>query len=159
MTHDPNTHAPKKRLERLAWYLDSVIRIPGTQIRLGLDPVIGLVPVIGDGISALLSCYILKEAAQMGVPRSVLIRMGINIVLDATLGSIPLIGDIFDVTWRANRRNVQLLQDYQRSPRQTRQRSRLFGVIMALLLLLVVVGAVSLVIWLFGLLWQAVTVS
>lgn len=159
MKHDTNAQPPKKRLERLAWYLDSAVRIPGTQVRLGLDPLIGLVPVIGDSISALLSCYILKEAAQMGVPRSVLIRMGINIILDATVGSIPLVGDIFDVTWRANRRNVQLLQDYQASPGKTRQRSRFFAVITALLLLLVVVGAVSLVIWLFGLLWQAVTVS
>lgn len=157
---DESTHnLSSQRLERLAWYLDSAVRIPGTQVRLGLDPLIGLVPLIGDSISALISCYILNEAAQMGIPRSVLIRMGINIVLDATVGAIPLIGDIFDVTWRANRRNVQLLQDYQASPRKTRRRSRFFGLTAALLLLLVVVGAVSLVIWLFGLLWQAMTVS
>lgn len=159
MTYDTNIHPSTKRLDRLAWYLDSAVRIPGTQVRLGLDPLIGLIPLIGDSISALLSCYILNEAAQMGVPRSVLIRMGINIVLDATLGAIPLIGDIFDVTWRANRRNIQLLQDYQASPGKTRRRSRFFSVITALMLLLVVIGAVSLVIWLFGLLWQAVTVS
>ncbi|WP_347330378.1 DUF4112 domain-containing protein [Marinimicrobium locisalis] len=157
MADESTHHHSSPKLERLAWYLDSAFRIPGTQVRLGVDPLIGLVPVVGDAVSALLSCYILNEASRLGVPRSLLVRMGFNILVDATLGAIPLVGDIFDVTWRANRRNLMLLQSFQDQPQQTRRRSRLFSVALGAALLAALVGFIALMVWLIGLLWQAIT--
>lgn len=157
MRDNPNNRPSNPQLERLAWYLDSAFRIPGTQIRLGFDPLIGLIPVVGDAITALLSCYILNEASRLGAPRSLLVRMGFNILVDATLGAIPLVGDIFDVTWRANRRNLTLLQSFQDQPQQTQRRSRLFSVALGAALLAVLVGFIALIVWLIGLLWQAIT--
>jgi hypothetical protein len=117
---------PRRRLERLAWYLDSSIPIPGLNARIGLDPLLGLLPGIGDTIGALFSSYILAEAARLGAPKSVLLKMAFNIALEAAAGVLPVLGDFFDMAWKANQRNVQLLGDFLDQPNKAVVASRLF---------------------------------
>ena len=97
-------------LEQLARLMDNVFVIPGLNLRFGLDALIGLVPGFGDAVSTLVSIYILSEAARRRVPRITLLRMGLNVVVDSVVGSIPLVGDVFDAWWKSNIRNVELLQ-------------------------------------------------
>lgn len=99
-----------QHLRRLAYWLDEGIGIPGTRFRIGLDPILGLIPGVGDAAGALLGAAILMEAARRGVPRGVLVRITANLVLDAALGSVPLLGDLFDMAWKANVRNLALLE-------------------------------------------------
>jgi hypothetical protein len=96
------------RLEWLADLLDSRFRIPGTQIRFGLDPLVGLVPVAGDFIGLLASLYIVVELADLGLPLFTKLRMLTNILLDFFIGSVPLVGDVLDVAIRVNRKNLAL---------------------------------------------------
>lgn len=98
-----------KRLDRLARLLDTSIGIPGTRWRFGLDPILGLVPGVGDLAGAALSGYIVYEAWRLGVPRAVLARMIANVAAETLLGTVPVAGDLFDAWWKANRRNVDLL--------------------------------------------------
>lgn len=98
-----------RRLERLANLLDDRFRIPGTRWRFGWDAIIGLVPGVGDAAGAACATYIIAEAARLGVPRGVILRMLANMGVDAALGLIPLVGDLFDARYKANRRNVDLL--------------------------------------------------
>jgi hypothetical protein len=120
------TAAERKRLERLAWFLDNSIPIPGLDIRVGFDALIGLIPGFGDSVGALLSSYILAEAARLGAPRAVLLKMAFNIAVDALIGAVPVLGDLFDFAWKANQRNVDLLRAYYDQPRKTVVVSRLF---------------------------------
>ena len=100
------------RIDALANLLDTAVLIPGTNIRFGLDAVIGLVPGIGDAITTLLSLYIVNEARALGAPPLLIARMVANVALDGIVGAVPLVGDAFDVAWRANRRNMKLLHDH-----------------------------------------------
>lgn len=101
-----------ERLDRLSRLLDTAIAVPGTSIRLGADAAIGLVPGIGDLVTTLISAYIIREAHRLGAPRHLILRMVGNVALDGLIGAIPLAGDVFDVLWRANGRNVRLLRDH-----------------------------------------------
>jgi hypothetical protein len=83
-------------------------------VRFGFDALIGLVPGIGDAVTTALSLYIVHEARQLGAPRHVIARMLANVMIDGLVGAVPLVGDAFDVVWRANRRNMRLLQDWLR---------------------------------------------
>ena len=114
------------KLSRLAWLMDSSFGIPGTNLRISWDGIIGFIPGIGDAIGALISSHILTQAAQMGAPKSVLLKMGFNIATDALLGIIPVVGDVSDFVWKANQRNVELLKDYLEQPERTVTHSRLF---------------------------------
>ena len=116
----------RERLSRLAWLLDSSIPIPGTGFSIGLDALIGLVPVAGDLIGVFLSSYILKEAAALGVSRSIVARMAFNVALEGLAGMIPFAGDVFDAAFKANQRNVRLLNDYLDRPAQAARASRVF---------------------------------
>ncbi|MDP5290914.1 DUF4112 domain-containing protein [Oceanimonas sp. CHS3-5] len=106
--HQKQTRA---KLDRLAWLLDSAIRLPGG-FRIGLDGIMGLVPGVGDLAGAALSSYILLQAARMKLPAGVLARMGFNVLLEVLIGSIPILGDLFDFGFKANRRNVRLMGEY-----------------------------------------------
>jgi Domain of unknown function (DUF4112) len=98
------------RIEVLAKMLDSAIQIPGTKVVMGVDAMLGLVPVIGDAISAAIASYIIWEARRLGAPRWLITRMAMNTTLDTLVGSIPVVGDIFDVAYKSNLKNVALLK-------------------------------------------------
>lgn len=99
----------RARLKRLAWLLDSAIPLPGGY-HIGLDGLVGLVPGLGDVVAALLSSYIVVEAARLRVPASALLRMGLNVALELIIGAVPVAGDLFDFAFKANERNVRLLE-------------------------------------------------
>ena len=98
------------RVEALARLMDGAVVLPGTNIRLGLDALIGLVPVAGDVISGLVSSYLIWEARQLGAPKWLIARMMANTLLDTTVGAIPVVGDAFDILFRANMKNMALLR-------------------------------------------------
>jgi hypothetical protein len=98
------------RLEGLARLMDGAFIVPGTNLRLGLDAIVGLLPVAGDVISGLISSYLIWEARQLGAPKWLIARMMANTLLDATVGAIPLLGDAFDLLFRANMKNMALLR-------------------------------------------------
>jgi hypothetical protein len=100
------------RIDALATLLDTALVIPGTGVRFGLDALIGLFPVVGDVITTALSLFIVHEAYLLGAPGHVIARMLGNVALDGVFGAVPLVGDAFDVLWRANRRNVRLLREW-----------------------------------------------
>ena len=128
------------RVQVLADLLDNAIRIPGTEIRIGLDPLIGLVPGIGDFAGAALSIYIVLEGARSGVPRTVLLRMLANVGVDSLVGSIPALGDLFDFGWKANAKNAQLLRAHLEKPQRTSRASGLFVALVLLAVLLLAAG-------------------
>jgi hypothetical protein len=101
-------------LRRWSKLLDSAFGIPGTRIRLGLDAILGLVPGLGDLVTPLFSSILLLHAAQVGVPKVIQFRMLVNTVVDALIGFVPVIGDVFDVAWKANLRNVELIERHAR---------------------------------------------
>jgi hypothetical protein len=96
-------------LRRLAWWLDEAFPIPGTQQRIGFDALIGLVPGLGDAVGALLSTYIIVEGARRGASVTTVVRMLGNVAVETIVGAVPLLGDVFDVAFKANRRNLDLL--------------------------------------------------
>lgn len=113
MTRDPvarDRAAIITEFERVSRLLDSQWRIPGTGIRFGIDPLVGLVPGLGDVATGLVSAYIVLVARRLGLPNHVMARMVGNIVVDVVFGSIPLLGSVFDLFYKANRRNFRLLQ-------------------------------------------------
>jgi hypothetical protein len=100
------------RLRKLAWLIDNSFGLPGTRFRFGLNSVIGLLPVGGDAVLGALSLYIIYEAAQLGVPRHKLLRMLANVGIEVFGGSIPIIGDLFDMALKANLRNLRIIEDH-----------------------------------------------
>jgi uncharacterized protein DUF4112 len=108
--------ATDEALDHLATLLDDAFQIPGTRIRYGLDSLIGLVPGLGDIITGLMSLVIVYAGWQRGIPKITQARMMMNIVIDTAVGAIPFIGDAFDVAWKANRKNFQLLQRASEAP-------------------------------------------
>jgi hypothetical protein len=111
-------------LEWLARWMDSAFEIPGTRIRFGLDALIGLVPGLGDLVTMLVSLYILNAARRYGVARITLARMAMNVGIDLVLGAIPFVGDVGDVFWKANEKNVALLRRHLNSTPEELRRSR-----------------------------------
>jgi Domain of unknown function (DUF4112) len=135
----------RERLTWLAWLLDSSIPIPGTRLTIGLDALIGLFPVVGDVVGVFLSSYILKEAAALGVSRSILARMAFNVAVEGLVGMIPFAGDLFDAAFKANQRNVRLLNAYLDHPQHAKRSSRVFVSLLAagVVLFLVVAGTLG----------------
>lgn len=124
-------------VEQFAGFMDSKFVIPGTKIRFGLDPVIGLVPVIGDIASFAISGFLLLIMARHGASRKVVILMTLNILIDTVLGSIPLLGNVFDVFFRANDRNIRLLRKhYVEGKYQGSGKGIILGIILFLLVIL-----------------------
>ena len=144
------------RARTLARLLDDLIRIPGTNIGIGLDPLIGLIPGLGDVIGGAMSSYILVAAAREGAPTSVLVRMLGNIALDSLVGVIPVLGDLFDVGVKSNRRNVDLLERYLASPKQTKAASRGVVALILLAVALMVVGVIAAGVWIVRLLGRLI---
>lgn len=126
-----------QRLRTLAWLLDNSIPLPGGY-RIGIDALIGLVPGVGDAIGAMISAYLINEARAMGAPRSVLLRMIGNVMIETVIGAIPFAGDLFDAAFKANTRNLALLARYHLDPVGSRRGSRWFVLGFSLLLALCV---------------------
>ncbi len=141
-----------KRIRGLSRVLDSAIRIPGTNFRVGLDPFIGLIPGLGDALGTALSGYIVVEATRFGASLSLLLRMLSNVGFEAIVGLVPGVGDIFDALWKSNARNLELLERHLEDPETTSTKSRRYlGLVLGGLALLVGVS-------LFGLVWLGGTV-
>jgi hypothetical protein len=141
------------RVRRLSRALDSAVTIPRTDIRIGVDPIVGLLPGVGDVVPTAASAYIVAEAAALGVPRATLARMCLNLLVDAVVGSIPLVGDAFDVVWRANDRNVRLLEARLADPtgeRRDRRAVAALGAAVFLVVLAVGLAGIAAVWWLLG---------
>lgn len=132
------------RLRRLAWLLDSAVAVPGLKFRVGLDALLGLVPGLGDAAGVILSSYIVLKSWELGVPRSVLLRMALNVVIEGVVGAVPLLGDLFDAAWKANLRNVALLEAHLDRPRRTAAASRALLVALGLGALAIAAAAVGL---------------
>ncbi|WP_207395990.1 DUF4112 domain-containing protein [Bremerella alba] len=98
------------RLQKIAHLFDDAVTVPGTSIKLGWDAVLGLIPIVGDASTTAVSAYFLWEAYRLGASRWTLTKMVWNVLVDFIIGFIPLVGDLFDVTFRANRRNMKLLE-------------------------------------------------
>jgi hypothetical protein len=131
-------HAPASG--RLAWILDECVRVPGTRLRFGLDPVVGLVPYGGEVAASAIGAIILAEAGKKGLPLRTLLRMGGNMLLNAAVGAIPVVGDLFSFWFKSNSRNYRLLDAYLSSERGEEARGGwwpilLIGGVLALVLL------------------------
>ena len=118
-----NPDKTREKLKALAWWLDSSIRLPGG-FRIGADAILGLVPFLGDVLGLLLSGYIVLQAARLHVPLSVLARMLLNVAIEGVIGLVPLAGDLFDAAWKANLKNISLLEGYLDHPAATTATSR-----------------------------------
>jgi hypothetical protein len=140
------SHPALNRIRFLSRLLDNAVRVPGTSFRVGFDPLLGLLPGAGDIASVLISVYIVLESLRFQLPKETLIRMISNLVTDTALGTIPIAGDMFDVVWKANARNLHLLETHLQNPNPSRAADRLFivGVVIILLLLVVAVVAIAL---------------
>ncbi|GAB4529523.1 MAG: hypothetical protein Tsb0014_11450 [Pleurocapsa sp.] len=142
------------RLRRLSQILDNAIPIPGTGYRIGLDPILGLLPGGGDTVAGALGAYIVVEAARMGLPRKVVWQMVGNIIFDSVVGIVPVLGDLFDVGWKANVRNIALLEKHLHLTPHNPKSDRLFIIGLILLLALIIIGfatvTVMIIRWLFS---------
>jgi hypothetical protein len=148
----------------LAKVLDSAITVPGTSWKVGLDPIIGLIPGIGDLIGAVMSGYIILEAVRADVPAVTLVRMLVNVGVDTLLGAVPALGDVFDAAWKSNTMNVALLERHVAGAESVAigapvKRRNMLGVIaIAMVALVLIVGAgLALGIWAGRLLWGLTT--
>ncbi len=117
MARSPNSIADARyrRIRTVAILMDAAVRLPGTRFRLGLGSLIGLPPVAGDTVLTAISLWIVWEARKLGLPRAKIVRMLGNIAIETTLGSVPVLGDVMDVVWKANMRNLAIIDEYLRS--------------------------------------------
>jgi hypothetical protein len=148
-TLDP---ARVERLRRLAVLLDDSIPIPGTRFRIGIESIVGLLPGAGDLAGGAFSLYILLQAARMGVPRPLLARMATNLVVDVVVGAVQILGDLFDAGFKANMRNLDLLERHAQRPVASTRSSRRFVALLAVLVGGCALGAVAVLVWLVHLL-------
>ena len=148
-----------RNVRALARFLDNSIAIPGTNWRFGFDAVVGLVPVVGDVIGGVLSGYIIVQAARARVPVLTLARMLVNIGIDTVVGSVPAVGDLFDAAWKANMKNVALLERHMTvALPPARETSVIKETLLALVVIALIVGAgLALSVFLVQLLWGLFT--
>jgi len=142
--------------EFLAKILDTTVKIPGTRIYLGLDPLLGLIPGIGDMLANLIGTAILILAARLQVPQIVVARMSLNLLINGTIGAIPILGDLFSIWFRSHARNAVLLREAATKPYRNSQSDWLYvaGIIGGtIILLLLFIGVVS---WIVVKLWSAI---
>jgi hypothetical protein len=138
-----------ENLDLLSHVLDDFIRIPGTSIRFGLDGIVGLIPGVGDLIGGIASCIIIIAAWVRGVSYVTVARMVANVAIEVVVGSIPVVGDIFDIAWRANRRNYALLTGSVDEPRKHTIQSWFFLGVLCLALLGLILLPILLLAWVF----------
>ena len=141
-------------LRKVAQLLDSAFVVPGTSMRIGLDPIVGLIPGLGDLVSPLFTMGILWQARELGIPKVVQLRMIFNVAIDTVVGLMPVLGDLFDFAWKANDMNMTLLERHAQEEHSATPGDWLF--VVAMVLLLVVIAALPFVVlgWLFDALQQ-----
>jgi|OpeIllAssembly_1097287.scaffolds.fasta_scaffold19777_2 hypothetical protein len=138
-SNDAGNERDVKHLRRLSWLLDNSIPLPGGY-RIGLDGIVGLIPGVGDALGASLSTYIVVQAARLGASPVQLLRMMMNILLETVMGTIPVLGDLFDFAWKANQRNMALLDaQLQKAPAHGSARHRLTTASVVLLIAFVII--------------------
>jgi hypothetical protein len=144
--------ATDEHLDYVAAVLDDIFRIPGTRIRFGLDAIVGLIPGIGDLFAGIASFVIVLAAWRRRVPRVTLVRMITNVLLETTLGVIPVVGDVFHVIWKSNRRNFRLLmrEKYRVGPTTETWRDWLFLAFVTIAVIVVIALPLALLWWLFS---------
>lgn len=138
-------------LRNLSHLLDNAISIPGTSYRFGIDPLLGLIPAAGDYLGTALSTYIVIQAALMGVSQPTLYRMTFNIILDTLIGTVPLLGDFFDLSWKANTKNIALLEEHLKFPEQRVKTDWLFIFILLVTIFLVLATTTALFLFIINL--------
>jgi hypothetical protein len=148
-------------LDAIARWMDSAFVVPGTRFRFGFDAMLGLLPGLGDAASAAASVYIMARARQLGASRATMLRMGMNLMLDVVIGAIPLVGDAFDVYWKANLRNVELLRRHARAAEAEAQRlrrgDRAFVAVVMLLVCVTIAASVTGTVYLLTMLVSALS--
>jgi hypothetical protein len=155
---EPDAYAPTlKRLRQIGKLLDNTLTIPGTQIGIGLDPILGTIPIGGDVLGVIFSFYIIIEAVKLGVSKATLGRMIFNVIIDGLFGAVPVMGDFFDFAWTANIYNIQLLEDYLKSPIQKKKADRWFVIAVFCGLVLLGVVLVALPVIIIQFLWHILT--
>jgi hypothetical protein len=156
----PDGYAPRlKRLRQLSKILDNIITIPGTQVGIGLDPIIGLLPIGGDALGLIFSFYIIIEAAQLGLSTATLGRMVMNVIIDSLIGSIPMLGDFFDFAWKANNYNIILLEEALKDPHKNKKANKSFIFLLIIGLFILAIVLISIPVILIRILWQVLTGS
>ena len=148
--------ASLQRLRSIAHILDNAIPIPFTSYRVGIDPIVGLIPGGGDLVMAGFSVYIVWESARLGLPRSTVTQMVSNLVFDTLAGTVPVAGDLLDVTWKANSKNIRLLEAHLDSPQHQKKANQGFVLLLLFGFLLLVVSITALSVFVIGLVWKAI---
>src|SRR6202521_1234173 len=143
----PRQLASNEHLDYIAALLDDMFRIPGTQIRFGLDALIGWIPGIGDAVAGMASFLIVFAAWRRGVQAITLVRMIANVLLETVLGAIPVAGDVFHVVWKANRRNYKLLMREREQPGYYTGRDWMFLVVILVIAIAAVGIPIGILIW------------
>jgi hypothetical protein len=146
-----------RRLDWLSRILDTAWSIPGTPYRIGIDGILGLIPGIGDPLGMMLSSYLIFEAARLGAPKRILLRMVGNVALEGIVGTIPILGDIFDIAWKANVRNLALLRAHRDEVLARERSSRQIMMLIAAALLLLFTGLIVVSFFALRFLYQLLT--
>ncbi len=141
------------RLRNLSVWLDSKYQIPGTRIRFGWDAIIGLIPGLGDIFTALISLYLVFRAAQLKSSKILLLRMLLNVGIEMAIGAIPIAGDVFDIFWKANQKNMRLVERDWEEPRRSRILNGVFLLSLGLGVVAVFGAAIGALVWVFSTLW------
>lgn len=145
---DDSRLAKLEKIRRLSYLWDRAFGIPGTNFRVGIEAIVGLLPIGGDIIGIIMSGYILLQVIQFNLPKTLLARMLFNVLLDAVVGSVPFLGDFFDTTWKANTKNVRLLEAHLSNPEESRKNdNKFFSLLFAGLFLLTVILIALLIIF------------
>ena len=140
----------------LSWILDECITIPGTNVRIGLDPILGLIPAAGGGIASVAGALIIGESYRQGVSMKVVFRMAGNLILNAGIGAVPGIGDLFSAVFKSNKKNYKILDDFLDNPLETGKRRRIWPIIVSIGLIAIAINVAiwMLFLWLTKPLWE-----
>ncbi len=145
--HEATEQSPDARAKWIALIMDTMFKVPGTNVRFGLDPIVGLVPGLGNAVGAMVSSLVLFQSARSGIPRIVLVRMALNVLINTGAGAVPIIGDLFSVWWKSNDRNYRLYQKHLPATSVSTRSDWLFVVILISLILLGLLAVLTLLIW------------
>jgi hypothetical protein len=131
----------------IALVMDTMFKVPGTNVRFGLDPIVGLVPGLGNAVGAIVSSIVLFQSARSGIPRIVLVRMALNVLINTAAGAVPLIGDLFSVWWKSNVRNYRLYQKHASDTAVSTRKDWYFVIVLVSLILLGLLAVLALLVW------------